>query len=250
MSAIRATNLTKVFARKNWRGRTLESVSAVRGISFSVDKGETVAFVGANGAGKSTTLRMLSGVLTPTHGWASICGFTSGSPEAAMHFGLVSGNRSVLWSHMTVRQSLDIIGAIYGMNGAARTARIATLAEELSLAPFLERRGGTLSLGERMRCEMAAAVLHRPQVLLADEPTLGLDIPTRRAVRELLRRWTRASGTTLLLTSHDVGDIESLCDRALLIAGGQLVYDGAIAQLQVNAPTLEDSLAGFMGELP
>ena len=192
MTAIRADGLYKCYERRNWRGRVVESVEAVRGISFEVQPGEMAAFIGANGAGKSTTLRLLSGVLTPTRGEASICGHRSGTPEAAMRFGFVSGNRSLLWSHMTVRQSLEIIGAIYGLRAAERRERIAALARELDLEGFLGRRGGTLSLGERMRCEMAAAVLHRPAVLLADEPTLGLDIPTRWALRELLRGWTRA----------------------------------------------------------
>jgi ABC-2 type transport system ATP-binding protein len=206
------------------------------------------AFIGANGAGKSTTLRLLSGVLTPTRGEAWICGERSGTPEAAMRFGFVSGNRSLLWSHMTVRQSLEIIGASYGLRAAERRERIALLARELELETFLGRRGGTLSLGERMRCGMAAAVLHRPAVLLADEPTLGLDIPSRWALRELLRGWTRSSGTTLLLTSHDVGDIESLCERTLLIARGQLVFDGPTADLRASSPSLEESLARYMGE--
>jgi ABC-2 type transport system ATP-binding protein len=232
MSAIRTDGLYKCYERRNWRGRVVESVEAVREISFEVQPGETAAFIGANGAGKSTTLRLLSGVLKPTRGQASVCGHRSGTPEAAMCFGFVSGNRSVLWSHMTVRQSLEIIGAIYGLRSAERQARIATLARELDLEAFLGRRGGTLSLGERMRCEMAAAVMHRPVVLLADEPTLGLDIPTRRALRELLRGWTSSSGTTLLLTSHDVGDIESLCERTLLIAKGRVVFDGPTATLE------------------
>lgn len=248
MSAICADGLYKIYERRNWRGRVVESVEAVRGISFEVAPGETAAFVGANGAGKSTTLRLLSGVLKPTRGLASVCGHRSGTPEAAMSFGFVSGNRSVLWAHMTVRQSLEIIGAIYGLRSAERRERIATLARELELETFLSRRGGTLSLGERMRCEMAAAVLHRPVVLLADEPTLGLDIPTRRALRELLRGWTRSSGTTLLLTSHDVGDIESLCERTLLIAKGEIVFDGPTATLEGQAPSLEESLARYMEE--
>ena len=248
MTAIRADGLYKCYERRNWRGRVVESVEAVRGISFEVQPGEMAAFLGANGAGKSTTLRLLSGVLTPTRGEASICGHRSGTPEAAMRFGFVSGNRSLLWSHMTVRQSLEIIGAIYGLRAAERRERIAALARELDLEGFLGRRGGTLSLGERMRCEMAAAVLHRPAVLLADEPTLGLDIPTRWALRELLRGWTRASGITLLLTSHDAGDIESLCERTLLIAQGQLVFDGPTATLESQAGSLEESLARYMGE--
>jgi ABC-2 type transport system ATP-binding protein len=246
MTAIRAEGLWKCYERRNWRGRVVESVEAVRGISFVVQPGEMAAFLGANGAGKSTTLRLLSGVLVPTRGEASICGHRSGTPEAAMRFGFVSGNRSLLWSHMTVRQSLEILGAIYGLRAAERRERIATLARELELEDFLGRRGGTLSLGERMRCEMAAAVLHRPAVLLADEPTLGLDIPSRWALRELLRGWTRASGITLLLTSHDAGDIESLCERTLLIAQGQLVFDGPTATLESQAGSLEESLARHM----
>jgi ABC-2 type transport system ATP-binding protein len=248
MTAIRAESLYKVYERRNWRGRVVASVEAVRGISFEVRPGEMAAFVGANGAGKSTTLRLLSGVLAPTRGEASIAGHRSGTPEAAMRFGFVSGNRSLLWSHMTVRQSLEIIGAIYGLRATERRERIATLARELGLDDFLGRRGGTLSLGERMRCEMAAAVLHRPLVLLADEPTLGLDIPSRWALRELLRGWARASGITLLLTSHDASDIESLCERTLVIARGELVFDGPTATLEGQAGSLESSLARYMGE--
>ena len=248
--AVVATELTKSFVRKNWRGRVVEVVRAVQGVSFKLDPGETVAFIGANGAGKSTTLRMLSGILSPTSGTATLFGEKSGSTRAAMHFGLVSGNRSLLWAHLKVSESLEIVAALYGLRSRGRRERIRALSQTLEIEPFLPRRGQTLSLGERMRCEMAAAVIHGPPLLLADEPTLGLDILARRHLRELLGRWARESGTTLLLTSHDVGDIESLCARAILIAQGMIVYDGPTSALadpsSASATALEDALAARM----
>ncbi|MBF0316222.1 MAG: ATP-binding cassette domain-containing protein [Oligoflexia bacterium] len=249
-SAIEANHLVKSFKRKNWRGQIIENITAVNDVSFTINPGETVAFIGTNGSGKSTTLRMLSGIIFPTSGDARICGYKSGSMEAAMRFGLVSGNRSVLWAHMTVQQSLEVIGAAYGLLAVESCKRINLLADQLAITPLLRRRGGHLSLGERMRCEMAAAVLHQPSVLLADEPTLGLDIPSRRDLRNLLREWVINSGISLLLTSHDVGDIESLCSRTILIAKGEVVYDGetSLIEKQSLSHSLEDRLATIMAQ--
>jgi ABC-2 type transport system ATP-binding protein len=224
MLALKAKDLFKQFPKTK--------SPAVRELSFEIKPGETVAFLGPNGAGKSTTIKMLCGILTPTSGSATIGGFAAGSRQANQQLGLVFGTRSQLYLHMTVRQSLDLVAEIYGVTGATKRSRIDELATQFEIRDLLDRRTRTLSLGQRMRCEVVAALIHRPRILLADEPTIGLDVVVKNGLRELVRRWQRDEGTTLMLTSHDLSDVEALCDRCILIDLGEKRFDGSLASLK------------------
>lgn len=205
---------------------------AVRDLSFDLKPGESVAFLGPNGAGKSTTIKILCGILTPSSGSAEISGHAAGSLLANKQLGLVFGTRSQLFMHMTVRQCLDLIGEIYYLSGPEKRSRIQELAELFEIKDLLEKRVRTLSLGQRMRCEVVAALLHRPKILLADEPTIGLDIIAKNRLRELILRWRKEEKSTLLLTSHDLSDVEALCERCILIDQGVKKFDGRLTDLK------------------
>ncbi len=225
-TALSATNLVKHFQAS---GKTF---IAVNDLSFELKPGEAVAFLGPNGAGKSTTIKILCGILTPTSGHAEISGHTVGSLPANKQLGLVFGTRSQLFMHMTAYQCLDLIGEIYFLSGEAKKKRIAELADLFDISDLLEKRVRTLSLGQRMRCEVVAALLHRPRILLADEPTIGLDIIAKNRLRELILRWQKEEKGTLLLTSHDLSDVEALCDRCILIDHGVKRFDGKLSDLK------------------
>lgn len=222
--AIEALELTKTFPRSQ--------TPSVDALSFSIHAGETVAFLGPNGAGKSTTIKMLCGILTPTHGSARVLGYKAGSQEANQRLGLVFGTRSQLYQHMTVAQCLDLSAEIYFLSGSSKTLRINEMIEAFALGPYVKRRIRSLSLGERMRCEIAAALLHKPQVLLADEPTIGLDIVAKNSLRQIIKNWQKHEKTTFMLTSHDLSDVEALCDRCILIDHGTKRFDGPLAALK------------------
>ncbi len=217
-------NLSKRFS--------ISGPDVVASLDFEIQPGESVAFLGANGAGKSTTIKMLCGILRPSGGSALISGFAAGSPQANRILGLVFGTRSQLYLHMTVGQCFDLIAEIYYVTGAEKKTRIAELAALFQVEELLPRRVRTLSLGQRMRCEVIAALIHRPKILLADEPTIGLDVVAKNQLRELIRRWQVEERTTLLLTSHDLSDVEALCNRCLLIDGGVKRYDGLLRELK------------------
>ncbi len=175
---------------------------------------------------------MLSGILTPSSGSATVMNMAAGSREANKKLGLVFGTRSQLFMHMTVYESLDMIAEIYYVSGEDKKKRLLQLAELFQIERHLQSRVRTLSLGERMRCELVAALIHRPRVLLADEPTIGLDVVAKNRLRELIRVWQKEEKTTLLLTSHDLSDVEALCERCILIDHGQKQYDGPLAGLK------------------
>lgn len=245
--AIEASALTKQFPGAE--------TPSVRDLTFAIQQGETVAFLGPNGAGKSTTIKMLCGILSPSQGSARVLGQAAGSHAANKHLGLVFGTRSQLYMHMTVAQCLDLSAEIYYLGGAPKRERIAELSDAFAIGPLLTRRVRTLSLGERMRCEVVAALLHRPRVLLADEPTIGLDIIARNSLRELLKRWQAHERTTVMLTSHDLGDVEALCERCILIDHGEKRYDGPLDGLKGSLETLRrirvttsDSSRGVLSE--
>lgn len=229
MLSISAKQLSKTYPQ---RGNKNELFYAVRDLNFDIHEGEVVAFLGPNGAGKSTTIKMLCGILTPTDGSAQIMNLPAGSRDANKLLGLVFGTRSQLYMHMTVFESLDLIAEIYYVTGAEKKKRIEHLAELFQIGNHLQSRVRTLSLGERMRCELVAALIHRPRVLLADEPTIGLDVVAKNKLRELIRLWQQEEKTTLLLTSHDLSDVEALCHRAILVDHGQKQYDGPLAGLK------------------
>ncbi|WP_323791061.1 ABC transporter ATP-binding protein [Nocardioides sp.] len=216
--------------RDGLRRRTL---TAVDDLTISVRAGEAVGYIGANGAGKSTTIKMLTGILMPTRGEVTTCGLRplADRRDLARQVGVVFGQRTQLWWDLPVRESFSILAAIHGLSTAAERARTDELVTQLELAEFLSTPVRQLSLGQRMRAEVAAALLHSPRLVILDEPTIGLDVLSKQRLREFLVAERRTHGTTLLLTTHDMGDVERLCDRVLLVDRGRLVWDGTLAGL-------------------
>jgi ABC-2 type transport system ATP-binding protein len=205
-------------------------VRAVDGVSFEIDAGEFVGFIGPNGAGKSTTIKMLTGVLQPTSGTARVGEFDPRRDRLAYtaRIGVVFGQRTQLWWDLPVIESYELLRRIYGIEADIYAAQLERLAELLAIHPLLDVPVRKLSLGQRMRCEIAAALLHRPQILFLDEPTIGLDVVAKETIRSFLSQENAEAGTTILLTTHDLSDIERLCPRMLLIDRGHVVYDGSV----------------------
>jgi ABC-2 type transport system ATP-binding protein len=245
MSAIVVRNLSKSFSvaqkplglaghfRRLLRP-TYRSVQAVRDVSFAVETGESLAFLGPNGAGKSTTIKMLTGLLSPTDGSASVLGFDPQKDRKRLSFaiGTVFGQKSQLWYHLPALDSLRLLGAVYEVEPREHRRRIGDLTERFGLADLLDVPVRKLSLGQRIRCELAASLLHHPRLLFLDEPTIGLDVVVKQQIRALLEEWNRDHQVTLFLTSHDLGDVEKLCRRALLIHHGTLILDQSIGELK------------------
>ncbi|CBN56900.1 MULTISPECIES: ABC transporter ATP-binding protein [Kamptonema] len=210
--------------------RTYRTVKAVQGVSFQIEAGEVVGFLGANGAGKTTTLKMLTGLIYPSTGVVRVCDRIPFRREAdfLQQITLVMGQKQQLIWDLPVLDSLKINGAVYGISDKEYRLRVGELTEMLSLEGKLNQPVRKLSLGERMKAELMAALLHRPQVLFLDEPTLGLDVNAQFSVREFLRDYNQRYQATVLLTSHYMADITALCKRVLLIHEGMLVYDGSL----------------------
>jgi ABC-2 type transport system ATP-binding protein len=213
--------------------RTKRVVSAVDDITFTIEAGESVGYIGANGAGKSTTIKMLTGILVPTSGTVRTCGLdpVRQRREIARHVGVVFGQRSQLWWDLPLIESFRVLAAIHGLPDGAWQRRRDELVGQLELGGFLDQPVRQLSLGQRMRGEVAAALLHRPRLVVLDEPTIGLDVLSKERLRVFLREERAAHGTTLLLTTHDMGDVERLCDRVLVVDHGHLAYDGTLPGL-------------------
>jgi len=213
--------------------RERRRVTAVDGISFSVERGEMVGYIGPNGAGKSTTIKMLTGILVPSSGRLLVAGLAPARrrTELARRIGVVFGNRSQLWWDLPLRDSFELLRHIYRVPAADHRRRTAELRELLDLEPFLDTPVRQLSLGQRMRGELTAALLHAPDLLFLDEPTVGLDIVSKARVREFLADLNRKGGVTVLLTTHDLSDIERLCPRMLIIDKGRVLYDGGTAEI-------------------
>jgi len=214
-------------------GLTRRTVVAVDDLSLRVEGGEAVGYIGANGAGKSTTIKMLTGILVPTAGTVRTCGLdpVPDRRRLARQVGVVFGQRSQLWWDLPTGESFDLLAAIHHLSPADAAARRAELVERLELGEFLGTPVRQLSLGQRMRAEVAAALLHRPRLVILDEPTIGLDVLSKQRLREFLVGERRDHGTTLLLTTHDMGDVERLCDRVVLVDRGRTVHDGDLAAL-------------------
>ena len=211
-----------------------EPVPALQDISFSVADGEMVGYIGPNGAGKSTTIKVMTGVLTPDHGICRIDGRTPWKERKAhvARIGVVFGQRSQLWWDLPVNDSFDLIQDIYRVPEDRYRKNVRELSEMLSLGEILRTPARQLSLGQRMRCEIAASLLHDPKVLFLDEPTIGLDAASKLAVREFIRSLNRTRGTTILLTTHDMQDIEALTRRIILIGKGRILLDGPLEDLK------------------
>jgi ABC-2 type transport system ATP-binding protein len=219
----------RALVRPEWR-----EVEAVRGVSLDVEQGEVVAFIGPNGAGKSTFIKMLCGILHPTDGEITVLGL---SPvrvrrRLSMRIGTVFGQKSQLWLHLPVVDSFTLLAAIYEIDDREKKRRVEELSELFELKDFLHTPVRKLSLGQRIRCEVAASLLHEPELLFLDEPTIGLDVVIKQAIRELILRRNRERGTTVFLTSHDPADIEHLCRRAVVIDRGSVVLDSPVEKLK------------------
>jgi ABC-2 type transport system ATP-binding protein len=215
------------------RRHTTETV-AVSGVSFDIAPGEMVGYIGANGAGKSTTIKMLTGILTPTSGELHCNGYVPWRDRTryVASIGVVFGQRTQLWWDIAVVESFRLLKEIYGLTDAQYRERVDLFDKVLGLSAYLNQPVRKLSLGERMRCDLAASLLHRPPLLFLDEPTIGLDIVAKASVREFLQEINRQEGTTVLLTTHDLSDIETLCRRVMVIDHGRLLFDGELSQLR------------------
>jgi ABC-2 type transport system ATP-binding protein len=214
--------------------RSGREVQAVAGISFEVAPGEIVGYVGPNGAGKSTTIKMLTGILVPSAGEATVAGLTPWRDRKALarRIGVVFGQRTQLWWDLPLIESLELLRHVYAVPADRHRANLAELRSLLDLDPFLETPVRQLSLGQRMRGDLAAALLHDPAILYLDEPTIGLDVVAKARVREFLHRINRERGVTVILTTHDLADVEHLCRRMMIIDHGRLIYDGGIEQIR------------------
>jgi ABC-2 type transport system ATP-binding protein len=250
------------------RGR--DRISALNGVSFSVERGEVVGYIGPNGAGKSTTIKILCGILHPDSGFCSVKGRIPWKDRKAhvAGIGVVFGQRSQLWWDVPVLDSFELLRDIYRVPRERYASSLDELTQALGLGDMLSMPARSLSLGQRMRCELAASLLHSPDILFLDEPTIGLDAPAKLAVRAFVERANRERGVTVILTTHDAHDIEALAKRVILIGKGEVLYDGAFADLvarprggrqggQASGPepqagaalSLEEALAEVYGEM-
>jgi ABC-2 type transport system ATP-binding protein len=243
--AVSVAGRTKVFrsfrreeglraALKSLVRRIPTEVVAVSDVTFAVEPGEMVGYIGANGAGKSTTIKMLTGILTPTSGEITCNGFVPYRDRTryVATIGVVFGQRTQLWWDIAVVESFKLLKEIYGVSDAEYRARMALFDKVLGIEAYLHQPVRKLSLGERMRCDLAASLIHRPPLLFLDEPTIGLDVVAKANVREFLQEINRVEGTTVLLTTHDLSDIETLCRRVIVIDHGRLLFDGQLASLR------------------
>ena len=214
--------------------KDIEIKMAVNDISFSIEEGESVAYIGGNGAGKSTTIKMLTGILTPTSGQIFVNGISPhrNRIQNAQHVGVVFGQRTQLIWDITPMDTYQLLKHIYEISEIDFKRRLDYFIDELSLQHLLARPVRQLSLGERMRCEFLAAFLHNPKVIYLDEPTIGLDVAVKARIRQFIRDVNREYGTTIILTSHDMSDIEGICNRFMIIDEGKLIYDGNYQNLQ------------------
>lgn len=230
--AERASGLGNAF--KSLFHRQYKTVEALKDISFSIPQGEIVGYIGPNGAGKSTTIKVMSGILVPDQGTCSIMGYTPWEQRVSYvkHIGVVFGQRSQLWWDVPVIDSFELLRDIYAVPESEYRSNLALLTEMLALESLLGTPVRQLSLGQRMRCEIAASLLHSPSVLFLDEPTIGLDAMSKLAVRQFIQTLNKEQGVTVILTTHDMSDIEALASRILLIGKGRLLHDGSLQALR------------------
>ncbi|MBI4976047.1 MAG: ATP-binding cassette domain-containing protein [Spirochaetes bacterium] len=218
--------------------RSYRTVEALRGLSFTVENGELLGYIGPNGAGKSTTVKVLSGILVPDSGICTVNGMTPWKhrTEYVRSIGAVFGQRTQLWWDLPVADSFDLLRDIYSIDTKRYRHSRDELISTLDLAPFLDVPTRQLSLGQRMRCDLAASLLHEPKVLFLDEPTIGLDAVSKLAVRDFIRRINAERSVTVMLTTHDMDDIEALCSRVVLIDSGVISFDGTVRELRDAVP--------------
>lgn len=245
MQAIEVNALRKTFQIQQSRGglkgalqdlfaRQYHEVTAVNDIDFSIPQGEICGYIGENGAGKSTTIKMLTGILVPTSGHIKVNGYVpyEEREKFVQGIGVVFGQRSQLWWDIGVIESFQLLRKVYRVSEHDFRTRLDELVERLELQELLSRPVRKLSLGQRMRCELVAALLHNPSIIFLDEPTIGLDIVVKSEIREFLKELNRTQGTTILLTTHDLQDIEALCSRVIMLDAGSIIYDGRLDELK------------------
>lgn len=263
MSAIEVCDLHKSFRSKRkaaglqgslrslWQPEW-QTIEAVRAISFVMDEGELLGFIGPNGAGKSTTIKMLTGILHPTSGKAAVLGYTPWTQrrDLAYHIGTVFGQRPQLWYHLPAIDTFYLFGKIYEVDDRTIKQRIGLLSEAFEITDLLETPVRKLSLGQRMRCEVAASLLHKPKLLLLDEPSIGLDVVAKQRIRDTIKRMNEIEKVGVLLTSHDAGDIEALCKRVIIVNHGQIVYQDKVSALKRNFLTDKQIDVRYAEQLP
>ncbi len=247
MSVIEVKHLSKTFRvklkEKGLKGSLksiinpkYKTIKAVSDVSFEVEKGEVIAFIGPNGAGKSTTIKMLTGILYPDKGEVKVLGIdpTKERKKLAYEIGTVFGQKEQLWTHLTPYDNFKFFGAIYDLPDSVVEKKIQEFTEVFELEEFINTPVRNLSLGQRIRCEIVASLIHEPKVLFLDEPTIGLDPVVKENIRTLIKRMNKEYKTTIFLTSHDVGDIEKLCKRVIIINNGKLVLDDSMENLKYH----------------
>jgi ABC-2 type transport system ATP-binding protein len=247
MSIIKVDNLCKTFkvktkepglrgSMKSMFSPVYREIEAVNNISFQVEKGEILAFIGPNGAGKSTTIKMLTGILHPSSGEMEVLGMNPSTERKRLSFkiGTVFGQKSQLWFHLPPLDSFNLLGNIYELDKAKLKKRIELLKEIFEIGDLMDIPVRKLSLGQRIRCEIAASILHEPEIIFLDEPTIGLDVVVKQKIRELILQLNKEEKTTIFLTSHDAGDIEQLCKRAIIINHGEVVLNESIKRLKYD----------------
>jgi ABC-2 type transport system ATP-binding protein len=252
---IEVADLSRTFTVRRRTGRvrrTAHLVHAVRGLSFTIERGEMVGYIGPNGAGKSTTIKMLTGILVPSAGRLAVAGIDPSRDrvELTRRIGVVFGQRTTLWWDLPLRDSFDLLRRIYRVPPVRFRVNLAEFTEMLDLGDLLDTPVRQLSLGQRMRGDIAAALLHDPEILYLDEPTIGLDVVSKGRLREFLRRVNAERSVTLLLTRHDLQDIEQLCRRVMVIDHGSLVYDGALTGLHAEGAASRTLVVDLVDEAP
>ena len=244
MTIIRAENLSKTFRiyqsgegirgyLKSFVSRDYEEVDAVKDINLEIESGEMIGYIGANGAGKSTTVKMLTGILEPSSGKIEVNGLNPSKERMknAMNIGVVFGQKTQLWWDLPVKESFKLLKEIYEVSDEDYENRIDEFDEVLQLSDFWDQPVRKLSLGQKMRCELAAAFLHHPKIVYLDEPTIGLDVAVKERIRDFIRKMNQDKNITVMLTTHDIDDIEDLCDRIVVLDEGRKIYDGQLDDL-------------------
>jgi len=244
MTLIKAENLDKIFRiynqgegirgyLKSFVKREYDEIHAVEDLNLEIDEGEMIGYIGANGAGKSTTVKMLTGILEPSSGSIQVDGLNPNKnrKKNAMNIGVVFGQKTQLWWDLPVKESFKLLKEIYEVTDEGYEKRIDEFDEVLQLSDFWDQPVRKLSLGQKMRCELAAAFLHHPKIVYLDEPTIGLDVAVKERIRDFIRKMNQEKDITVMLTTHDIDDIEDLCDRIVVLDDGKKIYDGQLDSL-------------------
>ena len=231
---IEVKGLSKVFTLKSKGKKESKTLTAVDNVNFEIRPGEIIGFIGPNGAGKSTTIKMMTGILYPTSGEVSVCGYNPWEQRKEMtyHIATMFGQKSSLISHLPIMESYKLLGAIYDIPKDVLNERIKEITDFFDISHLMDKPASSLSLGQRMICEVAAVTLHRPDVIFFDEPTIGLDIVVKKKVRDMILTLNKKYNTTIFITSHDISDIEKLCSRIILINHGKVMLDSELKDIE------------------